>query len=118
MVIKNFCEYEVPQPEGLIDLDVILHDHEPTREEIEARVFFLKLKADLLRYLCEVADPITMDERQTAATAAYEEAYKIEINLANPVRLSLVFNYAIYLGEVQDKPADSIAMVEKAIADH
>lgn len=77
----------------------------------------MKLKADLLRYLCEVADPITMDERQVAASAAYEEAYMIEINQANPIRLSLVFNFSIYIGEVQEKYGDAIAMVEKAMAD-
>jgi 14-3-3 protein epsilon len=103
----------------IMDLYCLPHSTTP-----EARVFFLKMKADYLRYKAEISTGQERDKLSTDAGAVYALATQIaeeSLKSTNPIRLGLGLNYSVYLYEICNNPdmACTIAkkMFDLAIAD-
>lgn len=82
-------------------------------DDLESKTFFLKMKADYLRYKAEV-------EPRDDIVAGSEKCYVDAMNLAagmkctNPVRLGLTLNYSVYLYEISKKANEAIEVAKKA----
>ena len=71
-------------------------------KSVESKVFYLKLKGDYYRYLCEYSG--NSNDRYTAR-ACYEEADNLarsNLPQTNPVRLSLHLNMSVFLYEQEN----------------
>lgn len=65
-------------------------------------MFFLKLRADFYRYLCEVYDSEERKKYRIAASNCYDEADTIaraRLPPINEVRLSLYLNMSVFIHE-------------------
>ncbi|KAH7421211.1 hypothetical protein KP509_13G045900 [Ceratopteris richardii] len=86
------------------DLIRLLDDELHAREE-ETEVFFMKLKADCLRYICEVQ---TGNARKTMANevlsiyTAAQDLSKRVFSANHPVRLGLTLNFAVFYVDILD----------------
>lgn len=82
-------------------------------DDLESKIFFLKMKADYLRYKAEV-EPT--DEIVSESERCYVEAMKLaaEMKCTNPVRLGLALNYSVYLYEISKKKAEAIDVARSA----
>lgn len=74
------------------------------KTDMEAKVFYLKMMGDYLRYLAEVPEK---DKRTTAAQRAcdaYTKAQEASTNLAptNPIRLGLALNFSVFYYEIMN----------------
>jgi 14-3-3 protein epsilon len=96
---------------GLVDSALL-----PASTDPEARVYYLKLKADYWRYISENKQG---DEKAGAAQQA-GEAYEAALAIASadippytPTSLGLVLNYAVYLYEIGGKKQEAIDLAKK-----
>lgn len=71
-------------------IDTFFLNKNSIKDDKEAIVHWKKLKADMLRYICEVADEESREEAVSVCHAQYFQAYEIEIPIALPLRMSLV----------------------------
>jgi len=85
----------------------------------EAKVFYMKMKADYYRYLAEFATGAKKSECGDKAQAAYKEATEKASELAptHPIRLGLALNYSVFLYEVQSKSQDACDLAKQAFDD-
>lgn len=83
---------------GLLDKYLV-----PTASSAEAAVFYLKMKADYLRYLAEFKVDAARKEAAELSLAAYQAAQDKAAELAttNPIRLGLALNFSVFHYEVQ-----------------
>jgi len=83
--------------------------------DIEASVFFLKMKADYYRYLAEFA-AAENKEAATKAEQAYSEATNVaaEMPPTHPVRLGLALNFSVFLYEVNKAEEKACTLAKKA----
>lgn len=86
----------------------------------EAKVFYLKMKGDYLRYLAEC---LTGDQRTSAANKsgdAYQDAYDAavtELAPTHPIRLGHALNYSVYYYEIKNNPAKACQLAKQAFDD-
>lgn len=82
----------------------------------EAKVFYLKMKADYYRYTGEVCTGSELEEVSLKANENYESAKKASETLAptDPVRIGLALNYSVFLYEIRKKPKEACAMAKVA----
>lgn len=80
----------------------------------EAKVFFLKMKADYYRYTGEVCTAQELEDVAKKAEESYESAKKAADTLppTDPVRIGLALNYSVFLYEIRKKPKDACAMAK------
>ena len=99
---------------GLLDTKLITKAEGP-----EAKVFYLKMKADYYRYLAEFASGSVKDEHAISASAAYDAATTAASSLAptHPIRLGLALNYSVFQYEVQAKKQDACGLAKQAFDD-
>jgi len=85
----------------------------------EAKVFYLKMKADYYRYLAEFAEGETKTKHADNASKAYKEATEAAGSLAptHPIRLGLALNYSVFLYEVQGKSNEACDLAKQAFDD-
>jgi 14-3-3 protein epsilon len=85
----------------------------------EAKVFYLKMKADYFRYLAEFATGAVKTEHAEQAQSAYKVATETATNLAptHPIRLGLALNYSVFLYEVQSKNQEACDLAKQAFDD-
>lgn len=89
----------------------------PNVKSIEAKVFYLKMKGDYNRYLCEFGDNNPGIE---TARGSYEEADNLaRNNLAstNPIRLGLHLNISVFYYEILSKHERAIELANRAFED-
>lgn len=89
----------------------------PNVKSIEAKVFYLKMRGDYNRYLCEFGDNNQCVE---SARSSYEEADNLaRNNLAstNPIRLGLHLNISVYYYEILNKHERAIELANRAFED-
>ncbi|XP_029625397.1 14-3-3 protein eta [Salmo trutta] len=85
-------------------------------DQLESKVFYLKMKGDYYRYLAEVA----MAEKKTSAVesseGAYKEAYEISKSMAatHPIRLGLALNFSVFYYEIQNAPEEACKLAKEA----
>ncbi|KAL3073105.1 hypothetical protein niasHT_035381 [Heterodera trifolii] len=84
----------------------------------EAKVFYLRLKADHFRYLAETR--AVKNGVAEKAKQAYQEAFdlaKNKLRPIHPIRLTVALNFAILQFEVQKSPADACQTAQRAYDD-
>jgi len=88
-------------------------------EGAEAKVFYLKMKADYFRYLAEFATPEIKKGHADNAQSAYASATDAAADLAptHPIRLGLALNYSVFQYEVQAKTKEACDLAKKAFDD-
>lgn len=91
----------------------------PTASSAEAAVFYLKMKADYLRYLAEVKADGARKEAAELSLAAYQAAQEkaTELPTTNPIRLGLALNFSVFYYEVQVRTGCSGCMCVACIGD-
>jgi len=85
----------------------------------EAKVFYLKMKADYYRYLAEFASDEKKINHANKASSAYKDATEAASALAptHPIRLGLALNYSVFLFEVQTKNQEACELAKQAFDD-
>jgi predicted O-linked N-acetylglucosamine transferase (SPINDLY family) len=83
----------------------------------ESKVFYLKMKADYCRYICEI---INTNENQTyveESEKCYKEANDLVQNFpwTNPIRLGLSLNYSVFYYEIKKNVNQAIKIAKEAI---
>jgi len=91
--------------------------------ESEAKIFYLKMKGDYLRYKAEVAPNSKKDgveakedvteESEKAYNAAYEES-KNKLPSTHPIRLGLALNFSVFYYEIKNSPEKACELAKKA----
>merc|ERR1712086_447642 len=90
-------------------------------DELEPKVFYLKMKADYYRYLADAATG--NDELWVECAGNAEEAYQLATKAADgmavthPIRLGLALNFSAFLYEVQQKQTQACDIAKQAFGD-
>ena len=75
-------------------------------DDYSAKIFYLKLKADYLRYYGETATEEDFEKYKKICRDSYESAYqlcKANLEPTNPLYLSVVLNYSVFLYTLTDE---------------
>jgi len=85
----------------------------------EAKVFYLKMKADYYRYLAEFAHGTSKENHADNAQTAYAKATETAIALAptHPIRLGLALNYSVFLYEVKQSHQEACGLAKQGFDD-
>ena len=101
--IKNHIEKEikkiVEEIHNLIDKYLIINC-----EDKESKIFYLRLKADHYRYLCEISNEKELENNLNNAEKYYKEAYELankDLPLINNERIGLSLNFALFYYEIK-----------------
>ena len=89
----------------------------PNAQNTEAKVFYMKIKADYYRYHCEFAENDAFEEAKDNAERIYKEAYDLalkDISIYNSIRLGLALNYSVFEYEIMDNKNDAYNIAQKA----
>ncbi|CAJ0961419.1 unnamed protein product, partial [Mesorhabditis belari] len=89
-------------------------------ENVESKVFYLKMQGDYYRYLAEAASG---DERQGVVEKS-EGSYQKALDLAkeqlpptHPIRLGLALNFSVFFYEILDAPGKACILAKQAFDD-
>ena len=112
--LKEMCN-EVLE---LIDRYLLPKEEEGTSTaQLEANVFYLKMKGDYYRYLVE----IEKDEEREAVGGKSNDAYKLAqekakagLSPTHPIRLGLALNYSVFYYEIQNDPEEACKLAKSA----
>lgn len=119
-IYREKVENELKEP--CFDVIKLIEDVlEPNaKDDFDSSVFYLKMKGDYYRYLCEF---LTGAEKQTNSDKALD-AYQGALNVAtenmkvcDPVRLGLALNFSVFHYEIRDEPEKACEMAKKAFND-
>ena len=81
----------------------------------ETNIFYNKMKGDYYRYMCEaIGIPDKRKKLVALANTAYSTALSIsnKIDPLNPIKLSLILNYAVFLYEVKHSQKKAILIAQ------
>jgi len=102
--------------QGLLDQYLI-----PCAEEVDSKVFYLKMLGDYLRYMAETKDgdedfkPIVESSRQ-----AYQQAFDLATQHmlpTDPIRLGLVLNFSVFYFEIANAAPEATSLAKQAYED-
>ncbi|CAJ0961261.1 unnamed protein product, partial [Mesorhabditis belari] len=89
-------------------------------ENVESKVFYLKMQGDYYRYLAEAASG---DERQGVVQKS-EQSYQKALDLAkeqmpptHPIRLGLALNFSVFFYEILNAPDKACILAKQAFDD-
>lgn len=108
------------------DVLMLLNDNLiPNPENVQAKIFYLKMKGDYHRYMVEICgEGSKRDELSKNAEQAYQDAMTIardKVSTTSPIRLGLALNYSVFFYEVKNSPSEACELAktafEEAIAD-
>lgn len=82
----------------------------------ETKAFYLKMKADFLRYKAEVTVDDEYVKHYKASQETYAQGYKISESLpiSNPIRLGLALNYSVLYYEVILNKEEAVSIAKQA----
>lgn len=107
-----------------VDIIEMLEQHllSCVAEDVEAQVFYWKMKGDYYRYLCEftAGDDAEKAASIEVAKESYEKATSIankELNATHPVRLGLALNYSVFHYEILAHPEIACQIAKSAFDD-
>ncbi|KAF9972127.1 14-3-3 protein [Actinomortierella ambigua] len=110
-------ELDVTCADILKSLDALLNT-DPVRsaEDVEANVFYNKMKADYHRYTAEFASGEKRTQASDLAKAAYEAATTTALKLdpTHPIRLGLALNYSVFQYEILNQPREACQTAQAA----
>ena len=92
----------------------------PNAEDPESKVFYLRLKGDHYRYLCEITKNKEFDSNIEKAEKLYREAYQIAIKdlpVINNIRVGLCLNMAVFLYEIKGDKKEGCKIAKKSFED-
>ena len=102
----------------LIEIQKILDKHLiPNAIDVENKIFYLKLKADFLRYKCEISYSKELEENIIKTEKIYKEATDMankELNINNSTRLGLALNYSVFYYEIKKAKEEAINIAKNA----
>ena len=87
-----------------------------TAAAAEAKVFYLKMKADYYRYMSEVSSGTELEGASAKALESYEAAKAVAETLpaTDPVRIGLALNFSVFQYEIRKNPKEACSMAKKA----
>ena len=106
--LRSFCR-EILR---IIDSDLL-----PKVSSDEGRVFFIKMKGDYYRYICEFAQGQYKDESSKSAQENYQQALNVAegaLDSTHPSRIGLALNYSVFNYEILGQHSAAIAIAQKA----
>lgn len=107
--LKGFCNEVL----GLLNEYLI-----PNPENVQAKIFFLKMKGDYYRYMIEIFEEgQKCDELTKKAEAAYNDAMQIandKLPTTSPIRLGLALNYSVFFYEIKNDPTEACQLAKSA----
>ena len=89
----------------------------PNALDVENKVFYLKLKADFLRYKCEISYGKELEDLITKTEKIYKETTDIankELMISNSTRLGLALNYSVFYYEIKKMKEEAINIAKNA----
>jgi len=104
--LEDVCRDVISLLEKLLEI--------PDEENVENRVFYLKMSGDYYRYLSEFKQEKDLHE---CADKQYQEAYdlaKEKLPETHPTRLGLVLNYSVCCYEILKKKDEACKMAKEA----
>ena len=83
----------------------------------ESRVFYLKMKADYYRYLCEIFPPNEKHNYVEECEKIYKDAIDLAQNFpwSNSIKLSLYLNYSVFYYDIKKNTNQAIKIGKEAI---
>ncbi|CAG9333203.1 unnamed protein product [Blepharisma stoltei] len=109
--LRSFCR-EILR---LIDTDLL-----PQSADDESRVFYLKMKGDYYRYICEFTLGQARDESSKNALECYQQAMTLAetgLDPTHPTKLGLALNFSVFKYEILQNPSEACAMAKQAFDD-
>ena len=105
----------------LLDIEKMLDKYLiPNAIDIENKVFYLKLKADFMRYKCEISYGKELDDIISKTEKNYKEANDIankELMISNSTRLGLALNYSVFFYDIKKMKEEAINIAKNAFDD-
>ena len=105
----------------LLDIEKMLDKYLiPNAIDIENIVFYLKLKADFMRYKCEISYGKELDDIISKTEKIYKEANDIankELMISNSTRLGLALNYSVFFYDIKKMKEEAINIAKNAFDD-
>ena len=99
--------------------DVVDNELFPATQSFDDQIFYLWLKGDVYRYVCEfTTDKDTWNPTKTALDC-YERALDMarrHLMPVNPMVLNLVMNYCVFIEQIMGRKDDAIAETKKLLA--
>ncbi|XP_075873237.1 14-3-3 protein beta/alpha-1-like [Nelusetta ayraudi] len=98
-------------------LTLLNNDLIKEEDEIESKVFYLKMKGDYHRYLAEVADEDKKQEDIDHSKAAYQAAFDVskdQLQATHPTRLGLALNFSVFYYEIANSPEQACKLAQEA----
>lgn len=89
-------------------------------DQLESKVFYLKMKGDYYRYLAEVATGEKRAGVVESSEKSYSEAHEISkehMQPTHPIRLGLALNYSVFYYEIQNAPEQACHLAKTAFDD-
>ena len=113
--IENELKEQIEKMKNLIDKYLL-----PNAEDSESKIFYLRLKADHIRYLCEMSKDKEFEKACEETEKIYKEAYDIAIKdlpVINSTRVGLCLNFAVFYYEVKGNKKEGCKIAKKAFED-
>ena len=88
-----------------------------SQEDIEANVFFLKLKGDYYRYISEYASGELHQKASDNALQGYQAATDVataNLKTTDPIRLGLALNFSVFYYEVMNDPTKACQLAKES----
>ena len=105
----------------LLDIEKMLDKYLiPNAIDIENKVFYLKLKADFMRYKCEISYGKELYDIISKTEKIYKEANDIankELMISNSTRLGLALNYSVFFYDIKKMKEEAINIAKNAFDD-
>jgi 14-3-3 protein epsilon len=106
--LRSFCR-EILR---VIDNDLI-----PKTSSDEGKVFFIKMKGDYYRYICEFAQGQYKEDSSKSAQESYHQALTLaegSLDATHPSRIGLALNYSVFNYEILGLHDEAIKIAQKA----
>jgi 14-3-3 protein epsilon len=90
--------------------DCKIFEQNVEEDDYPAQIFYLKLKADYLRYYGEVATEEEFEKYKKTCKDSYEKAYELckdHLEPTSPLYLSVALNFSVFLYTLTDKTSEA-----------
>lgn len=93
------------------------------KDDVQAEIFYLKMKGDYYRYMVEILDENDADSKTKLtgeAHSSYSKAMEIaqeKLESTSPIRLGLALNFSVFYYEIMDDPKQACSIAQKAFDD-
>ena len=107
--IKSICK----------DINILLDTHLiPNEESVEYKVFYLKMKGDYFRYLCEFLKEEDFQSCSKMAERNYKDGFDLSqknLPISNTTRLGIALNYSVFLFETINNKEEACLIAKSSL---